>query len=1086
MSVPTPPPQPIAELIKSVHVMKWNLIRMRQQLNRSYKEVCAPLVEKCRFLLYEVRPTISLEQLGLKKLFLQYKSPRFKSIVDQIIKDNRGFKQQLECTKLDDLLNVSIQSHSLASIKVQQIVNESLEKYLSNESLNKVGSNEAINTRSSSPAIDHSLEMNIKNNLSNENLLEFGGGDVASNVIMIEEKKLSEEMKTPINSTLIDSDFKLKQIEFSDQFVNDVIIKLSQKCTVDDPAIKTSINSQIMDFVLQEKENCDVETLRRAMYCQIQRYTTRKQGLIMFNELIGLNGLLDAVKYNLYNGYMNNICCDEDMNNDSNQVLENLNLVTAYQKADVLLTHSKTVEWAIKEFQKYVNKYEHVVGRPKHHGEKDHHNIGTYVFLKKLSRARFLLSIFGILAKNFDGNELSLAVNSGLLGSILALLRQTGGNEIQGANVKIDKELSVVYEDVISKYKISKEGLTGPELAKQMKVGARVARGTDWKWGEQDGLGEGRIISEVGEDGWVRVEWDTGATNSYRMGKEGQYDLRLADSSFKVITPDKESEKDDIIELNIINDGHPTKLLKNACIKMLQMIAIGVGVYGDKMQNDAVHGFASMFRTMLNKKSINIGFEMWSTIGFLRGISSAQCLSNHLTTKLWINLYFDVLQSPIQSEKDIYKKIQCIRLLQTTLVNWHDSNVLRVDDVVKQLFHILGNICLNCPSDLSLLHIPNDIKSKVLSSASHSGTIAEELIVLLRKLHTLPIWNTSINEFLSQKLCIAADMFVDSEREFNVKNEKHYVIAALNVIGGCDPRPRLGLNLTYDGVRGTISRMTRSGKVVMCVHGTNDSKSVTISKIDNAIEHSVFSLSKLTINEMLLNSWAVLICGITNKEIPVSNHIDPTLLSYQQIQLSALKATRILYRHQNLLRNILKQRSPGITRYTSVESVCEKDNNNSDESNDSDKKNNTSDESLNQEQQQRRSPELLLQSILSRATQPSPLKACYSLKEMELAALNISQMLASHLNNNTDATLPMSRSRTVLPPPQPTLIHGVPLYNESISDDVSAENSNVIRINKPTPLVSKIMDMGFSRKTIENAIKCMSKYLSFFLNYMRK
>lgn len=37
-----------------------------------------------------------------------------------------------------------------------------------------------------------------------------------------------------------------------------------------------------------------------------------------------------------------------------------------------------------------------------------------------------------------------------------------------------------------------------------MKIGTRVVRGLDWKWGEQDGpSGEGRIISEVGDDGYV-------------------------------------------------------------------------------------------------------------------------------------------------------------------------------------------------------------------------------------------------------------------------------------------------------------------------------------------------------------------------------------------------------------------------------------------------------------------------------------------------------------------------------------------------------------------------------------------------------
>ena len=40
--------------------------------------------------------------------------------------------------------------------------------------------------------------------------------------------------------------------------------------------------------------------------------------------------------------------------------------------------------------------------------------------------------------------------------------------------------------------------------------------------------GEGRVIGDLGDDGWVRVQWDNGTTNSYRMGREGKYDLRLA------------------------------------------------------------------------------------------------------------------------------------------------------------------------------------------------------------------------------------------------------------------------------------------------------------------------------------------------------------------------------------------------------------------------------------------------------------------------------------------------------------------------------------------------------------------------------
>lgn len=63
-------------MVKLVHGTKWNLIKARQELNRSYKEVCIPLLEKCRFLLYEVRPAISIEMEAYKKVNVLYREPR--------------------------------------------------------------------------------------------------------------------------------------------------------------------------------------------------------------------------------------------------------------------------------------------------------------------------------------------------------------------------------------------------------------------------------------------------------------------------------------------------------------------------------------------------------------------------------------------------------------------------------------------------------------------------------------------------------------------------------------------------------------------------------------------------------------------------------------------------------------------------------------------------------------------------------------------------------------------------------------------------------------------------------------------------
>ena len=57
----------------------------------------------------------------------------------------------------------------------------------------------------------------------------------------------------------------------------------------------------------------------------------------------------------------------------------------------------------------------------------------------------------------------------------------------------------------------------------------------------------GRVIGELGTDGWIRVQWDTGSTNSYRMGKEGKYDLKLAEPPE---VPDNDEDDDEEISNN--------------------------------------------------------------------------------------------------------------------------------------------------------------------------------------------------------------------------------------------------------------------------------------------------------------------------------------------------------------------------------------------------------------------------------------------------------------------------------------------------------------------------------------------------------
>ncbi|XP_040826176.1 E3 ubiquitin-protein ligase HECTD1 isoform X5 [Ochotona curzoniae] len=71
--------------------------------------------------------------------------------------------------------------------------------------------------------------------------------------------------------------------------------------------------------------------------------------------------------------------------------------------------------------------------------------------------------------------------------------------------------------------------LVRSQVLKYMVPGARVIRGLDWKWRDQDGSpqGEGTVTGEL-HNGWIDVTWDAGGSNSYRMGAEGKFDLKLA------------------------------------------------------------------------------------------------------------------------------------------------------------------------------------------------------------------------------------------------------------------------------------------------------------------------------------------------------------------------------------------------------------------------------------------------------------------------------------------------------------------------------------------------------------------------------
>lgn len=429
----------VMDLIKTVYDAKWQLIKTRQQLNRSYKEVCAPMLDKCRFLLYEVRPAISPEQNALKRLNILYKPQRFKSIVRRIIYECKTAKKVAECAKPEDVFNVNKQCRN------------GVVKQPNADGVNQTSVELELNGSHLDSASVDGGSLNGSVNDEDTNILKEKSTTMFEADCCDEGKELQEKNATHCNK----HDDKLVQNTL--KMLASKNVNLSQMPNNSDDAHVAHVSALIIEFVIES--TCDVETIRRAMYCQMQRYHTRKEGLQLFSTMCNKTNLIDAVHYSLLNGYLG-LFLSRDKQHYSATVLSDLNMITCFQKADLMVQHSSIIEWALANQQMYANEFSQQFSQTTSI-DKNNSNIGTYVFLKKLPRVRFLLNVLGILSKNIEPNEMSLIINSGAIGCLLSLLRQTGA-DLESPKVKC--ECTYICEDfagkvsLVEKFTISTSG----------------------------------------------------------------------------------------------------------------------------------------------------------------------------------------------------------------------------------------------------------------------------------------------------------------------------------------------------------------------------------------------------------------------------------------------------------------------------------------------------------------------------------------------------------------------------------------------------------------------------------------------------
>ncbi|XP_049844846.1 E3 ubiquitin-protein ligase HERC2 [Schistocerca gregaria] len=994
-SVPVRIPKQITEMIRTVHQTKWSLIKRRQELNRSYKEVCIPVLDKCRFLLHEVRAANSYEVTSLYNLQHLYTVPRWKKMVKRIISDLRRNKH-MPSAKPEDILNASIQSQGMEA------------KYKS---------------------IDNSADTN------------FSAGD---------EKK--------------DEDVDI--IDLWENCKNASAKKTDKQHTLPHSSKATKLSKAITEFMLQE-EGTDVETLRKALFCQVQRARMRTKGIEMMYELLKRDYLIPSVKYAMLNGWLGLSYNKKRPRDELSHSLHNIQLISPHQKMEILQAQSKITSWAVAALREHVLLAEQP-RRTNKFKDKGTLNEGLSNWLRKVPWARFLLTVLGVLTGNHQGNEVSLIINSGVLALLQALLRQIGPEVLKSYTEERGRDVCAVFEDDVQKSSAPSVVLSGPELASMMKVGTRVVRGVDWKWGDQDGPppGEGRVIGELGEDGWIRVQWDNGSTNSYRMGKEGRYDLKLADPPTPVDTESDTETSEDACKTVLRVTGkaiQPTRLLKQATITLLRTVAISCGIEGNNVQESATRILASLLRDIVllgNRMSETptqpqllavTHYSEWASLGFVRAIAVSNSMCLALSSPPWISLLLSIAGAQDRSiTVTLHKQILALRTLQAVLPAWDTTIPQKKAAVLDKLFRLLGSTALLCPKDPVLQDIESgrgtqQTKIRVPLTASYSSTVAEECILLLRILHGLPQWNQSVNNMLLNKLTIAGEMLTegtlfhyqvnDGTKSESCNSAQLSAMSSLSVVGGIDKRARIGGQVTVEGVgQGTLCQISQHSKLIIQLRESGELKKFSLANVSPR-PVMAFSMDKVMTTEEIFKMWAKLFtltaCQSDTRH-PVLESLEVGLLRTQQLQLAALNACAELFRHQTLLRRALKHHS--------LETSCL--------------------EALNEEEDidfdiDPDAETLLIQKLIVKATQPSPVKASYTKSDLQIAALNVSQFLANeaekHIRNPCDS---------------------ISTRNETASNKIASKK---VHLPSPSlsPTVGQLTEMGFPRRNVECAIKAL-------------
>ncbi|OXB80416.1 UNVERIFIED_CONTAM: hypothetical protein H355_003472 [Colinus virginianus] len=900
-------PKSVVDVCRVVYQAKCSLIKTHQEQGRSYKEVCAPVIERLRFLFNELRPAVCNDLSIMSKFKLLSSLPRWRRVVQKIIREKRKKR---------------------------------------------------VPKKSESADVEESKIGNEESDLEESCVVPHSPVPIDKRPMPIKSPK---DKWQPILST-VTGVHKYKWL----------------KQNVQGLYPQSALLNTIVEFALKE-EPVDVEKMRKCLLKQLERAEVRLEGIDTILKLAAKNFLLPSVQYAMFCGWQRLIPEGANIGEPLTDCLKDVDLIPPFNRMLLEVTFGKLYAWAVQNVRNILldatAKFKELGVQPVPLQTITNENpagpsLGT------IPQARFLLVMLNMLTLQHGANTLSLLLNSGMLALTQTTLRLIGPSS---DNIEEDMIASshgasaTVLEESRKETTPVQLPVSGPELAAMMKIGTRVVRGVDWKWGDQDGPppGLGRVIGELGEDGWIRVQWDTGSTNSYRMGKEGKYDLKLAEPppAAQPTTEDSDTEDDsegEQVERNL----HPTSMMLTSTVNLLQTLCLSAGVHAEVMQSDATKTLCGLLRMLVESGTV------------------------------------DKSESTLRRRK---------------------------------------------------------ARPQASLTATHSSTLAEEIVALLRTLHSLSQWNGLINKYINSQLTSITHIFAGKQSEGAVLDdyfpdtenpEVGGLMAVLAVIGGIDSRLRLGGQVVHDEFgEGTVTRITPKGKITVQFYDMRTCRVCPLNQL-KPLPVVAFNVNNLPFTEPMLSIWAQLV-NLAGSKIEkhrmkspnqgLSGQVDLDLLRCQQLKLYILKAGRALLSHQDTLRQILSQPAVQESALNPGEDGAV-----------------ASPDIGDMSPEGPQPPMILLQQLLTAATQPSPVKAIFDKQELEAAALAVCQYLA------VESTHPST-----------------PVFEDCSSSEattpVTVQHIRPTKVKKrkqspipPLPIVVQLMEMGFPRKNIEFALKSLS------------